>query len=145
MSIKVPDNFGGDSADPKHGSGAQFMNVILPLACIVESSSWVLFGTPVYPIKNTVSQDHSSKWATEAANQFKNSILLGSLTPKNFKIYSKQEESSSGQPDPNTSLKGSLLGGGFHNSNVRNEFLLVSNVSKLGINLPKVDIMFILN
>jgi len=143
-SIKIADAQGNtlnpnESIDPTKQSSNQFVNIILPLMCTVEGSSWVLLGTPVLPIKKSSAEDQSSKLAQEASTMFRSSFLLSSLTPKNFKIFHKSEEhlitnSVTGLP--------SHLGSGNYNIN---HFLVLSNVGKIGIPLPRVDVMFTLN
>ncbi len=115
-----------------------FMNIILPLMCTVESSSWVLLGTPVCPIKRTAQDDWTSKLAGDAAMTFKNSFLLSGITSRNFKIIHKTEE----QP-----IQTNTFGGQSPNSGHQpiNHFLMLSNVAKIVLPLPKVDVMFSLN
>lgn len=144
-SIKISDAFPqGNSLNPNESTDnskqapSQFVNFILPLMCTVESSSWVLFGTPILPIKKSVAEDQSSKLVQDACGMFKHSFLLSSVTPKNFKVFSRSEEHLI-----TSSISGNTAQ--FNSSYCQNHFLLLSNVSKVGIPLPRVDVMFTLN
>jgi alpha-tubulin suppressor-like RCC1 family protein len=133
-SIKL-DILGGninDSVDTTKFMTNQIVNIILPLMCIVESSSWVLFGSPVFPIKKSTTEDQNTKLVQDASQIFKKSFLLNNLTPKNFKIYHTTQETTTQHT-------------GYSSIPHQNHYLLLSNVSKIAIQLPRVDILFTLN
>ena len=133
------------------GATSQIINVLLPLFCTVESSSWVLLGTPIFPIKKSLADDQSSKVVVDSASTFKNSFLLSGLTPKNFKVYYKAEDgqgTGNTLSNTNTGVAGphsSYLQGNQASSQHNNVFLLLTNVTKLLASLPKVSVMFIMN
>jgi len=137
--------------EPGKSSASQIINVILPLVCTVESSSWILLGTPIFPIKKSIADDQNSKVVLESTSAFKNSFLLSGLTPKNFKVYSKIEEPQSMGTTPSNNTAGisgphsSYLQGSSASNQPNNIFLLLTNATKVLPSLPKVTVMLILN
>jgi len=131
-SIKLSDSIPhfGEQVDKSQGI---VLNVILPLMTLVESSSWVLFGTPIFPLKKTGGDDVSNKLAQEGCNMFKNTLLLSTLTPKNFRAFYKHEDPTLNPISPTSA------GSGY------NQFIMIHNVAKNVIPLPKVDMMFVIN
>lgn len=130
--------------------GNHVVTVLLPLVCTVESSSWVLLGTPVFPIKKSIADDQASKMVQESIGTFKNSFLLGNLTAKNFKQYYRPDENNivgniPSSTNINTNVMSSYLQGNSTASNTNHTFLLLSNVSNTLTSLPKVNVMFLLN
>ena len=126
----------------------QVINVLLPLVCTVESSSWILLGTPVFSIKKSVADDQATKVVIESAAAFKSTFLLSGLTSKNFKVYNKGEELGSAPSYSNAGSAGhhsSYLPGNPGMGSLNSTFLLLTNVSKTLTTLPKINIMFILN
>jgi len=121
----------------KIGNNGQTLTTILPLLCTVESSSWILLGTPIFAVKKGISEEYATRLHNEVSNLFKNTFLLGSLGIKNFKPYNKSDESTQPTAQPHTF-------GNIGNTNytsgpgVNSMFLMLCNVGKTMVPLPKV-------
>lgn len=117
-------------------SSNQTFQVVPPLISLVESSSWILLGTPVFSRKKGGLEENLSKILNSEANVlFKNSFLLSRADPRNFKLYIKSDEQTLGQTH---TLASSMLGQQTTN------YLLLTNANRLVFQLPKVQSMFMI-
>lgn len=83
----------------ENSANYKYINFILPLICYVESSSWILLGTPY--IYNKRNEDHKIR---NLNDYFQQSLFLSSLNQKNLKYHYKMyEESSTILLTPNSS------------------------------------------
>ena len=114
----------------------QILQVIPPLINIVEGSSWILLGTPVFSRKKGGIEDSLSKiLQVESNGVFKNSFLLSRADHRNFKLYCKNDDQMVGQSH---TLTGSFLGQQSTN------YLLLSQANRLVFQLPKVQTLFMI-
>ena len=137
-----------ESLDASKPTNLQILNILLPLICTIESSSWVLLGTPVLPTKKGQSEDQALKFSNEISTMFKNTFLLNNVTHKNFKVYHKGDDSVTGAPPgnilPTGVTHGSYLSGAGNIVNNNTIYLILSNVSRILVPLPKASIMMII-
>lgn len=79
----------------------KYLNFIMPIICIVESSSWILLGTPVIYNKKHGSEDLK---VSDVSNYFKKSLHLYNLANENLKFHFPNfEETSTLFQTPNSS------------------------------------------
>lgn len=77
----------------------KYLNFIMPLICYVESTSWILVGTPITYLKT--KEDPKIK---ECSYYFKNSLFLRNLSMKNLRFHSRINDESANIPHtPNSS------------------------------------------
>jgi len=147
-SVKLTENLPSilnpnDSIDASRSYSGQTLTTLLPLICTVESSSWVLLGTPIFPARKGLSDDYLYKLNNEINNLFKNTFLLTNLSMRNFKPYHKLDEA----PQAVQVHTFGNLGNTNHTtgSNLNNVFLVLSNVSQSLTPLPKVQSLLIIS
>jgi len=148
-SVKITENLPSilnpnDSIDASRSSpSGQTLTTLLPLLCTIESSSWVLLGTPILPIRKGLSDDYLYKLSHEVSNLWKNTFLLANTSVKNFKPYLKLDENvPAAQPHTFGNIGASNYTTG---SNLNNIFLVLSNVAQTLTPLPKVQTVMIIS
>ena len=118
-------------------AATQIIQVILPLITVVESSSWVLLGTPIFPKQKNGSEDNFLRALQEPGIAFHNSYLLSNTNHNNYKVYNKPED-----------LTGTLQSGVFSGLGSfvapTVSFALLSNTQRVMPRLPKVQVMFMI-
>ena len=111
----------------------QSLQVILPLISVIESSSWILVASPVFPRKKGTVEDSILKMLQpESTSIFRNSFLLSGADYRNFKLYQKNEEHNTAQQS-----HASLSQANAHS-------LLLANTNRLLLSLPKVQVLFMI-
>ena len=137
-SMRITDNMHSISLNPNESleglraNNGPILSVILPLICTVEGSSWVLLGTPIFPIKTKPAEDYMLRLSHEVNNMFRNTFLLSNMNIKNFKVYNKLEDGQQKVAHHSSSQN-------------NNSFLLLSNVGKSIASLPKENILMVIN
>lgn len=111
----------------------KYLNFIMPLICYVESTSWILVGTPITYLKK--KEEVKIK---ECAYYFKNSLYLRNLSMKNLKFHSKlnDEPTINIPPTPNSSAI-------FGSSNTINA--VITNVEGVLPKLRDACLLYIIN
>lgn len=117
-----------------HGKGnREIFHIVLPLISIVESSSWVLLGTPIFPCRKggSLEENLTKLLQYESNGLFKNSFLLSGASTSNFKIYGKSDEQSHSTSHIISST-----------ASVTSSFAVLCNADRLLLHLPKVHVIF---
>lgn len=120
------------------GNNQQTLQVILPLISVVESSSWVLLGTPIFPCKKGGGLDENIAkiLQNESNGLFKSCFLLSGATASNFKTYHR--------PDEMNIQAGFNTFAGNYSSSQSSSTIMLCNAEKLLFNLPKVNVLFVI-